>query len=129
MPTPDDSATQLVLELIDGFNQMDIERILACFADAAVYHNIPMEAVTGRDNIRAALQPFLAGSTAVQWDLISIAEDASGRVLTERVDKFEIGGKWISIAVMGVFEVVDGKIAAWRDYFDLAQFQSQMTPA
>lgn len=129
MPTPDDSATQLVLELIDGFNQMDIERILACFADAAVYHNIPMEAVTGQDNIRAALQPFLAGSTAVQWDLISIAEDAQGRVLTERLDKFEIGGKWISIAVMGVFEVVDGKIAAWRDYFDLAQFQSQMAPA
>lgn len=129
MSLPDDSATQLVLELIDGFNQMDIERILACFADAAVYHNIPMEAVTGQDNIRAALQPFLAGSTAVQWDLISIAEDAQGRVLTERVDKFEIGGKWISIAVMGVFEVVDGKIAAWRDYFDLAQFQSQMAPA
>ena len=123
------AATQLVLELIEGFNQMDIERILACFTATAVYHNIPMEAVTGQDNIRAALQPFLAGSTAVQWDLISIAENAQGHVLTERVDKFEIGGKWISIAVMGIFEVVDGKIDAWRDYFDLAQFQGQMASA
>lgn len=118
--------TSLVLELIDGFNQMDIDRIINCFTSDAVYHNIPMEKVTGQDNIRAALQPFLAGSTAVQWDLISIAENSQGHVLTERVDKFEINGKWISIAVMGNFEVTDGKITAWRDYFDLAQFQSQM---
>jgi len=28
---------------------------------------------------------------------------------------------------MGAFEVdADGKIAAWRDYFDMAQFASQM---
>ena len=27
---------------------------------------------------------------------------------------------------MGVFEVEDGKIKAWRDYFDLAQFSSEM---
>jgi limonene-1,2-epoxide hydrolase len=28
---------------------------------------------------------------------------------------------------MGTFEVQDGKIAAWRDYFDLKQFTDQMT--
>ena len=25
---------------------------------------------------------------------------------------------------MGTFEVVDGKITAWRDYFDMNQFMS-----
>ncbi len=29
---------------------------------------------------------------------------------------------------MGAFELRDGKICAWRDYFDLAQFQRQMAP-
>jgi len=24
--------------------------------------------------------------------------------------------------VMGAFEIADGKIKAWRDYFDMAQF-------
>jgi limonene-1,2-epoxide hydrolase len=27
---------------------------------------------------------------------------------------------------MGAFEVVSGKIVAWRDYFDMNQFQSQL---
>lgn len=27
---------------------------------------------------------------------------------------------------MGTFEVVDGKVAAWRDYFDMLQFMSQL---
>ena len=27
---------------------------------------------------------------------------------------------------MGTFELVDGKIAAWRDYFDLNQYMQQL---
>jgi limonene-1,2-epoxide hydrolase len=38
-----------------------------------------------------------------------------------------VGGKWIEARVMGVFEIRGGKIKAWRDYFDLAEFQSQMS--
>jgi limonene-1,2-epoxide hydrolase len=30
------------------------------------------------------------------------------------------------LPVAGVFEVRDGKIAAWRDYFDLATFTKQL---
>jgi limonene-1,2-epoxide hydrolase len=30
---------------------------------------------------------------------------------------------------MGTFEVVDGKITAWRDYFDMNQFQTQFAAA
>ena len=64
--------------------------------------------------------PFEGGD----WEIKNIA--ASGDVvLTERVDKF-IGAKSISLQVMGVFEIKDGKIAAWRDYFDLAEWTKQM---
>ena len=41
-------------------------------------------------------------------------------MLTERVDKFLVKGQWIELPVMGTFEVSDGRIRAWRDYFDLA---------
>jgi limonene-1,2-epoxide hydrolase len=33
----------------------------------------------------------------------------------------------VEVKVMGVFELRDGKIAAWRDYFDLAGFQKSMS--
>ena len=34
--------------------------------------------------------------------------------------------KTISLPVMGIVEVHGGKITAWRDYFDLSQFASQL---
>ena len=43
---------------------------------------------------------------------------------TERV---RLPGKEIALPVMGTFDVVDGKIAAWRDYFDMNQFMSQLS--
>ena len=48
-------------------------------------------------------------------------------VLTERVDVFVYPDKTIELPVMGTFEVRDGKIAAWRDYFDLNQYMSQLS--
>jgi limonene-1,2-epoxide hydrolase len=45
-------------------------------------------------------------------------------VFTERVDRMSIGGNKVAVPVAGVFEVRDGKIAAWRDYFDMQQLMS-----
>jgi len=47
-------------------------------------------------------------------------------VMTERVDVFKLPGKSFELQVMGTFEVRDGKISAWRDYFDMNQFTSRM---
>ena len=44
-------------------------------------------------------------------------------VFTERVDRFRIAGKTVELPVAGVFEIRDGRIAAWRDYFDLGTWQ------
>ena len=48
-------------------------------------------------------------------------------VLTERVDIFVLPHVTVELPVMGTFEVRDGKIAAWRDYFDLNQYMSQLS--
>ena len=48
-------------------------------------------------------------------------------VLTERVDTFTIGGAVAPLPVMGTFEIRDGKICAWRDYFDMAQITNMVT--
>ena len=46
--------------------------------------------------------------------------------MTERVDNFLVGDKRVSVSCMGVFELRGGKIAAWRDYWDLQQFERQL---
>ncbi len=47
--------------------------------------------------------------------------------MLERVDTFKIAGKQWSIPVVGVFEVKNGKITVWKDYFDMGQFQEPAT--
>ena len=117
-------ARSLVLELIDAFNRIDLDAVIDSFTEDAVYHNIPMEAAQGKAAIRGVLTEIMGDSEAVQWDVLNIA-DEGGVVLTERVDKFKVNGVWAEIPVMGVFEVSGGKIAAWRDYFDMGQVQAQ----
>jgi len=96
------------------------------FSDDAVYHNMPLEPVQGREMIQATLAQFVDISTDAAFEILALATSAN-KVLTERVDRFTINGKPVAIPVMGTFEVdANGKISAWRDYFDMQQFMSQM---
>ena len=120
----------LVREFIAAFNAYskaeDLDRIMGFFAPKAVYHNMPVPPVSGHDAIRGVLAGFMGMATKVDWVLHDIAESDAGRVLTERLDRFLVGEKWVELPVMGAFEIENGKISAWRDYFDLSQFQSQL---
>jgi limonene-1,2-epoxide hydrolase len=46
-------------------------------------------------------------------------------VFNERTDKFRMDHGWVELPVNGVWEVVDGKITLWRDYFDLQSYLKQ----
>jgi limonene-1,2-epoxide hydrolase len=118
--------THVVSTFIEAFNAIDLEKIMSCFVEDAIYHNIPVDPVQGLDAIRATLQGFVGMSSKVEWVVHNIAEAENGTVLTERTDRFLVGEKWIELPVMGIFEVEAGRIRAWRDYFDMNQFQSQL---
>jgi len=116
---------KLVLEFCEAWTRRDIDELLGYFTDDAVYHNIPMQPVHGHDQIRNVLQLFVPTSEKIDFETLHIA--AAGDVVhTERVDRFVMGDKTIELPVAGVFEIRDGKIAAWRDYFDMAAWTSQM---
>lgn len=38
----------------------------------------------------------------------------------ERLDRHQLAKGWVELPVTGVWEVRDGRITVWRDYFDLA---------
>jgi limonene-1,2-epoxide hydrolase len=120
------SNIKLVQNFIAKWEAKDVEGILATFSDTPFYHNIPMDPLTSKDAIRKFVEPFLVPVTKVEFRVDFIAEDSAGVVMTERVDIFLFGEKRISLPVMGTFEFVDGKLAKWRDYFDLREFETQM---
>ena len=121
--------TDAVQSFIAAWNEIDLDRVMTHFTDDCVYHNIPVEPVTGADAIRAVVDGFAGMAEEIRWDLHALAEGADGAVWTERTDNFKIGGSWVGIRVMGIFEFKDGKINAWRDYFDMNQFTSQLPGA
>lgn len=114
---------QTVETFIAHINAMQTESALALLAADVVYDNVPMPTLHGRDAARAFLAqlPY----DAAEWVVHAIAANGA-TVLTERTDRFRLGGHWLEIRVMGAFEVKDGLIAHWRDYFDLGQFMAQM---
>lgn len=114
------------LNFIALWSRIDMEAILSEMAPDCIYHNIPWAPLVGHDAIREGLAGFLSGAEAIDWQVRHATEDSQGAVLTERVDRFLIGGKWIEMPVMGTFEWKDGKITHWRDYFDSAQFAAAM---
>jgi limonene-1,2-epoxide hydrolase len=114
------TAVDTVLALIAACNRRDVDEAVALFSEDALYHNIPLEAVRGPAAIRAALGPFLLAAEEVDWVIHHIAATPRGAVLTERTDCFRLASGWLELPVMGAFEVRNGKIDAWRDYFDMA---------
>jgi limonene-1,2-epoxide hydrolase len=110
-------------------DDVGVAELAAFFTDDAVYHNIPLAPVTGREDIASTIASFVRpgppGIEGIEFRIINIAADGPV-VLTERVDVFRVSDKSFELPVMGAFEVHDGKINAWRDYFDMNQFNSQM---
>jgi limonene-1,2-epoxide hydrolase len=121
--------TEQVLAFVAAWSRNDVDELMSYFAPDAIYHNIPVEPVTGSDAIRKTIEGFSAMAQEIEWVTHQVAENEAGVVLTERTDRFKIAGNWIEIPVMGSFELHAGKITAWRDYFDMNQFTSQLPGA
>ena len=114
------SAEQVVRDFCAAASTRDPAVLRAFFSDDVVYHNIPMAPAEGIEATMAVIGMFLGLCEALEFEVHHLASDGT-TVLTERTDIFTLKGKSAPLPVMGAFDVVDGKITAWRDYFDMAQ--------
>ncbi len=93
------------------------------FSDDSVYENIGMSKSVGIDEILEFARHYdrTTGGGIMHVRTSAIA-CAGHMVLTERVDDMVDGhgNVFFTTPVMGAFEVRNGKIVAWRDYFDTA---------
>lgn len=125
MGTAED-AERVVRTFCDAFDGRDAEALRPWFTDDVVYHNIPLDPAVGIDATIAFIDAFFGMCESMTIETVHLA--ASGNVvLTERIDTFTIGDVVAPLPVMGTFEVRDGRISAWRDYFDLAQVTAMFT--
>jgi limonene-1,2-epoxide hydrolase len=108
---------QLVREFIAAWEQRDSDFIIGCLTEDAVYHAMPLEPIASKEAIAAWVRKFEAippGSLEVHHQVAT-----ADLVMNERTDRILMNGHPVTLPIVGIFEIHDGRICAWREYFDL----------
>lgn len=123
------SPLDVVRRFMTLMEPLDYDAALKLMSGSVEYINPPpIGAVRGPEGVRAVLQPFFAPTLENQLKILRAAA-AGPVVFVERLDRHRLADKWVELPVTGVFEVHDGLITYWRDYFDAATILSQWPSA
>ena len=117
---------KIIREFIAAWSRLDAEELSGFFADDGVYHNMPSGPVAGRDNVQKMIAGFIGSWTETQWDILNLVS-AGDVVIAERLDRTKAGDKAVDLPCTGVFELENGKIKVWRDYFDVGPYAKAMS--
>ena len=120
------SPIDVVRQFMTLMEPLDYDAALKLVSDNCAYSNPPpFGTVTGPAGIRAVLEPFFAPTRENEFRVLR--QVAAGPVVfLERLDRHLFGETWVELPVTGVYEVHDGLITYWRDYFDVATIMSQI---
>jgi len=118
MSTSEAALDEMIREFFRAWERRDTDHIASCFTDDAVYHNIPMEPIVGK----TAIRQFLSQRANEPPPHIEIHHQvvSGGIVMNERTDHMTVDGRRFALPICGVFEIHDGLMKAWREYFDSA---------
>ncbi|MCR5978633.1 limonene-1,2-epoxide hydrolase [Gordonia jinghuaiqii] len=110
---------EIVTTLLDEFARGDTSAALATVDDDIAYTNVSLPTLRGKKKVAEVLGGVARyDSVGFNYRMINVSADDAGVVLTERVDELRFGRLHLQFWVCGRFEVRDGRITVWRDYFD-----------
>ena len=122
---------QIVLDFIHAAygQSMDIDAMAASMADDFVWQlHVPLSPViVGRDAARAELEKHSQLSTGmIEGSEIRTIVSTNDTVVVERVDVNAMNGIAVTFNVTAIFEVRDGSITHWREYWDTSHVAQQL---
>jgi limonene-1,2-epoxide hydrolase len=118
--SPGETVTRFIAALTSGNLE---EATSLCHEDLA-FENVPLvpSRQEGRDQILSGLAQLMALCDRVVWE-VPFQIEAEQSVVNERVDRFWFNdGVNAEVPVLARWEVVDGLITLWRDYYDLSMW-------
>ena len=125
-PNAEEVVREFMAAFMTAWPTGDAATLSRFFSKDAEYCNGPLDPVHGREAIVDDLARMMNLGGEVDADIRHLLSDGVV-VMTERVDYVRLGGKTASLRIAGVFEVHDGAITAWRDYFDPNEFGAQLS--
>jgi limonene-1,2-epoxide hydrolase len=112
-----DTDAAVVEKFLFALRDKDLDTAESLLADDIVYQNVGFPTLRGRTRTMKLFRGMQKDSLG--FDVVfhrNVSED--GTVLNERTDALIFGPVRAQFWVCGVFEVRDGRITLWRDYFD-----------
>jgi len=114
-----DSAV-VVENFLTALQAQDFDTIDTLLADDLVYQNVGLPTIRGGARVKKMLRG-IEGRMRFEVKFHRNVADG-GTVLNERTDAIVFGPLRLQFWICGVFEVKDGRITLWRDYFDFYDF-------
>jgi len=119
------SNSELIEKFCEAWSRLDPVELAAFFTEDGIYHNMPAGPIQGREEVENFIRGFAGSWTRTEWEILNLAESGDV-VIAERLDRTQAGDKSVDLPCTGVFTIRDGKIASWRDYFDLGTYMRAM---
>lgn len=115
----------VVMAFSKAMEKMDFDEGLKYVSDDIEYINSPGTAVRGPSGVKAVLEPFF--TPIEENEFVILRKGTQGDlVFLERLDRHRVQQGWFELPVAGIYEVQDGKIVYWREYFDFATVADAM---
>jgi limonene-1,2-epoxide hydrolase len=114
-----------VRQMIDAWNQRNWQQVFGLFAEDGVLQSMMLPPTVGREAIQQRIGALAKGIDSIELRVQHIGV-IDGVVFIERVDDFVYHGKHGAVPVVGVVEVENGRVQAWREYYDRAQLLEAM---
>jgi len=119
---------KIIREFIAAWSNLDATELASYFTDDGVYHNMPSGPVQGRENIEQFIGGFIRPWQSTDWEILNLVANGDV-VMVERLDKTVVAGSPVDLPCLGIYELENGKIKVWRDYFDLSTYTDALTQA
>jgi limonene-1,2-epoxide hydrolase len=113
--SPVDNA-EIVRSFLEALQAQDFDTFESLVSDDLVYQNVGLPTIRGGRRV-GKLMRRMEGKSSFEVKFHRNVANGS-TVLNERTDAIVLGPLRLQFWVCGVFEIHDGRITLWRDYFD-----------
>ncbi|MBL4864545.1 MAG: nuclear transport factor 2 family protein [Rhodobiaceae bacterium] len=111
----------IIRDFITAWSRLDVDELVGYFTEDGTYYNMPIAPISGHEALKSFIGAFIKDWTRTDWDVLHLI-GSGDIVVAERLDRTMVGDIAVDLPCCGVFEMENGKIKVWRDYFDMATF-------
>lgn len=113
--------SEILQAIMRATRAQDTEAFLSYLTDDVEYHyHMSSRPLLGKEWVRRFMDKYRTYTADVVWEVLRVAEGADFLMVEGREEYTDTRtGQRVIHPYMGILEFRDGKVAKWRDYFEM----------